>query len=115
MKKREINTIENNFKKIREKEANGELFRDKGGLEPRDLVSLLKMKICKKIREYKRVNNLQNKDICRLLNMNDSQVSILMAVHFDKFSLDFLVEKLDVLSKHDPECARSKDILKIAC
>lgn len=115
MKKLELLKVRKKFEELRVEEKKGNIFRDKGGLEPQALGSILKMRILKKIRSYKRTNGLSNKELASILELNESQISKMMAIHFDSFSLDFLVDKLDKLADRDEEIFRSREILKLSC
>lgn len=102
------------IKKAQEKIIKGESVRGRAGVEPKTLAETLKKRICSQINLFKQENKLSSKELVILLDMTDSQVSRLLAYHIDFFSLDFLMDKLEILSKYSREAKERVLRLQIA-
>lgn len=102
------------IKITREKLATGEVIRGHAGVNPKNLAETLKKRICSQMNTYKQENDLSNEDLVNLLDMTETQVIKLLAYHIDFFSLDFLMDKLEKLSKHSQEAKSRVERLKVA-
>ncbi len=104
--------IKERFKSINKKISEGKKHRSRSGIEPKNLIEKLKMQVSSSIIGWANTSGKTNKEIARLLSMTEPQVSKMLSYHINHFSLEFLIEKLELASKHFKEDDRTLEILK---
>ncbi|MBT3236643.1 MAG: hypothetical protein HN353_11870 [Bdellovibrionales bacterium] len=112
--KTEQKRIRGKFKEIDKDIRSGKKFRSRAGVDPKTIAEALKKEICQKFVRYKTENRLTNRGIAKILRVTEPQASQILAYHFNMFSLDFLVDRLELLASVDLETKVSTDRLKIS-
>jgi len=73
------------------------------GVAPKDVVEQLKISLCQQFINYRNADlpNRKAKDLAEVIGVNQSQMSEILACKTDRFTIDFLVNKLEQLASHD--------------
>jgi len=100
-----MNTKDRNFfdnSKARVKNAKEDVIAI-NGVELNNAVDKLKFSLCQQFINYRKADlpNRKAKDLAEVIGANPSQVSEIFACKTDRFTIDFLVNKLEQLATHD--------------
>ena len=89
---------------ILEKIASGEIHTDRSSIAPKNGKEAIVKNLCNKIYDYRKANgNLTIKEMAKLCEIGETQMSLILNFHVDKVTLDSCVAVLMKLSEKDKE------------
>ncbi len=94
----EHDEIKNTFMEIRKAISEGDIHRSRAGIEPKTLTDKLKYELCRSLVLWSEENKWKNKEIAVFLKMTEPQVSRMLSYHINYFSVEFLIEKNEMIS-----------------
>lgn len=79
----------------------GTVSASQSSRKPQSLAEEIKLSLCREICNFRYERRLKNKEMAEIIKVTEPQFSAIAAQRIDMFTIDFLVDKIEIMKKEE--------------